>query len=273
MNYKITLAGDLGSGKSTVSDLIIKRTGAEYHSTGAIARRIAEERNVDVVEFNKLMWKYPELDKELDDGLVALSDVDKMMVIDSRMAWHFVRKNFSVYLTTDIDVSAARIFYANRPQEKFESVEATKEKMKERRASESTRYKEKYGVDCKNLFNYSLVIDTTDATPDEICDRILSSADMWCIDNSYKGCFICPTRLNYPVDDLDMEKISEYSRCIELGKVVPRIKVFEHDGSFYVQENAEVAVAYSLCAETFVPCELVKGEPDAREFVRMKDSL
>jgi hypothetical protein len=114
---------------------------------------------------------------------------------------------------------------------------------------------------------------TTDATPDEICDRILASADMWCIDNSYKGCFICPTRLNYPIDDLDMEKISEYSRCIELGKVVPRIKVFEYDGSFYVQENAEVAVAYSLCAETFVPCELVKGEPDGREFVRMKDSL
>ncbi len=273
MNFKISLAGDLGSGKSTVSDIIIKRTGAEYHSTGAIARKVAQEHNIDVVEINKYMETHPELDKEIDDGLVALSDVDKMMVIDSRMAWHFVKNNFSVYLTTDIDVSASRIFLANRAQEKFDTVEQTKDKIKERKASERKRYSEKYGVDCKNLFNYSLVIDTTEATPDEICDCILNSADVWCIDNSYRACYICPTRLHYPIDNLDMERISEYSRCIELGKVVPRIKVFEHQDSFYISENAEVAVAYSLCAATFVPCELVKGVPDGREYVRMSDSI
>jgi predicted cytidylate kinase len=273
VNFKITLAGDLGSGKSTVSDIIIKRTGAEYHSTGAIARKVAEEHGIDVVQINKYMEKNPELDKEIDDGLVALSDLDKMMVVDSRMAWHFIRKNFSVYLTTDIDVSAARIFYANRAQEKFDSVEETKEKIKERKSSERKRYKEKYGVDCKDLFNYSLVIDTTDATPEEISECILNGADMWCIDNSFSACYICPTRLNYPSDELDMEKISEYSRCIELGKPLPRIKVFEYEDCFYVKENADVAVAYSLCAETFVPCELVKGEPNGKEYVKMSNSL
>ena len=273
MNFKITLAGDLGSGKSTVSDIIVSRTGAEYYATGLIARRVAKEHNIDVLEINKYMETHPELDREIDDGLVALSDLDKMMVIDSRMAWHFVKGNFSVYMTTELETSATRIFLAGRAQEKYASVEEAMVKIKEREASEKKRYKEKYGVDRMDLFNYSLVIDTTRATPDEICDCILSCADMWCIDNNFRACYISPLRLNYPADNLDIEKISEYSRCIELGKTVPKIKVFEHEGSFYVAEGAESAVAYSLCDSTFVPCELVKGTPDGVEYVKMKNSL
>ncbi len=273
MNFKITLAGDLGSGKSTVSDIIVSRTGAEYYATGLIARRVAEEHNIDVLEINKYMEIHPELDREIDDGLVALSDLDKTMVIDSRMAWHFVKGNFSVYLTTDIETSAVRIMRANRAQEKYACVEEAMTKIRERKASERKRYKEKYGVDCKDLFNYSLVIDTTKATPDEICDCILTSADMWCIDNNFRACYLSPLRLNYPADSLDIEKISEYSRCIELGKPIPKIKVFEYENDFYVSEGAESAVAYSLCDSTFVPCELVKGSVGDTEYVKMKDSL
>ena len=43
MKDKISLAGDLGSGKSTVSKIIIDRLGAEYYSTGAIVRSVAEK--------------------------------------------------------------------------------------------------------------------------------------------------------------------------------------------------------------------------------------
>ena len=273
MNYKISLAGDLGSGKSTVSALITERNGAEYYSTGAIVRRLADEHGIDVVEMNKLMESDPVYDKEVDDGLVALSDLDKNMIIDSRMAWHFVRGNFSVYLTTDIDVSAARIFYANRGQEKFDSVDATAEKIRERKSSERKRYKEKYGVDCKDLSNYNLVIDTTYAAPEEICERILRSADIWTVDKSYRACYICPSRLLYAIDDVNLELISALARSLEFGEEIPEVKVFCHNDEFYIAEGVESAIAYSLCDMTFVPCTLVRGEPDGKEYVKMKNSL
>ena len=38
---KISLAGDLGSGKSTVSKILIESLNAEYYSTGAIVRSVA----------------------------------------------------------------------------------------------------------------------------------------------------------------------------------------------------------------------------------------
>ena len=273
MNYKISLAGDLGSGKSTVSDLITSRNGSEYYSTGAIVRRIADEHGIDVVEMNKLMESDPKYDKMVDDGLVALSDLDKSMIIDSRMAWHFVRGNFSVYLSTEVEVSAARIFYANRTQEKFDSVEATAEKIRERKASERKRYSEKYGVDCKDLSNYNLVIDTTYASPDAICDRILQSAELWLADKSYRECYLCPERLYYAADDVNLELVPALARSLEFGEKIPTVKVFYHDDKFYIAEGVDCAIAYSLCDETFVPCELVEGAPDDKEYVQMKNSL
>ena len=92
MKEKISLAGDLGSGKSTVSDILIERLGAEYYSTGAIVRSIAAKHGMSVVELNVYMETHPEIDHEIDDGLKALSELDKFLIIDSRMAWHLPRE-------------------------------------------------------------------------------------------------------------------------------------------------------------------------------------
>ena len=125
MKDKISLAGDLGSGKSTVSKIIIDRLGAEYYSTGAIVRGVAEKHGMTVVELNKYMETHPEIDHEIDDGLVALSDVDKLLIIDSRMAWHFTRGTFKVYLSIDIETGAYRIMNANRDGEHRATLEET----------------------------------------------------------------------------------------------------------------------------------------------------
>ena len=59
MQDKISLAGDLGSGKSTVSAIIVDRIGAEYYSTGAIVRSIAQKHGMSVVELNVYMETHP----------------------------------------------------------------------------------------------------------------------------------------------------------------------------------------------------------------------
>ena len=96
MGNKISLAGDLGSGKSTVAKLLIEALGAEYYSTGAIVRAVAEKRGMTVADLNVYMETHPEIDKEIDDGLVALSEDPRPLIIDSRMAWHFTADTFKV---------------------------------------------------------------------------------------------------------------------------------------------------------------------------------
>ena len=160
MKDKISLAGDLGSGKSTVADILISRLGAEYYSTGAIVRSIAARHGMTVVELNVYMETHPEIDHEIDDGLKELSKLDKPLVIDSRMAWHFTEGTFKVYLSTDPETSALRIMRANRQGEHETTLEATVAQTKARRESEKKRYMEQYGVDIKDLTNYSLVVDT-----------------------------------------------------------------------------------------------------------------
>ena len=185
MQDKISLAGDLGGGKSTVANILIERLGAEYYSTGAIVRSIAESRGMTVGELNKYMETHPEIDHEIDAGIAALSEDERFLIIDSRMAWHFTQGTFKVYLSCDIETSALRIMHANRKGEHNSTLEETIDCTRSRRESEKKRYTEQYGVDIKDLSNYSLIVDTTVATPDQVADRIAREI----IDGEYNGCF------------------------------------------------------------------------------------
>ncbi len=273
MKDKISLAGDLGSGKSTVSKILISRLGAEYYCTGAIVRSIADKRGMTVVELNKYMETHPEIDHEIDDGLRALGGVDKLLVIDSRMAWHFTPGTFSVYLSTDIETSALRIMNANRQGEHSATFSDTVNDTRARRQSEQKRYMEQYGVDIKNLANYSLIVDTTYATPDEVADCIISAFGRWREDGSYRAAFISPERLFYPDDEPDSELVSRYSLELESGNTIPPVTVSELDGEFYVTGGAESALAYAFNMQTYVPAVLEHAEINANDYVKMKNSL
>ncbi len=273
MKGKISLAGDLGSGKSTVSDILIKRLGAKYYSTGAIVRSIAKSHGMGVKEFNIYMEDHPEIDREIDDGLAKLSDVDELMIIDSRLAWHFTKGTFKVYLSTDIITSATRIMYAGRPDEHRLTLEETVESTKIRRESEKKRYKEQYSVDIKDLLNYDLIVDTTEATPDQVADCIAESFDRWLRDNSYKCAFLSPERINYPAGEPYNGLVSSYASALERGEAIPEIKVFEEDGDFYLLEGHEAAMAYAFNMATFVPTTLVDHKRGNEEYVKMSNSL
>lgn len=118
-SMKISLAGDLGSGKSTVGRIIGEKCGLEFYSTGTIQRKIALERGMTTYELNRYMEDHPEIDDEIDNGLKELENSDKNLVIDSRLAWHFVPSSFAVYMTTMSEISARRIMNAKRDSEPF----------------------------------------------------------------------------------------------------------------------------------------------------------
>ena len=273
MQDKISLAGDLGSGKSTVSKILIERLGAEYYSTGAIVRSIAEKHGMSVVELNVYMETHPEIDHEIDDGLKELSSVDKLLVIDSRMAWHFTEGTFKVYLSADPETSALRIMNANRSGEHAATLEETVKETKARRESEKKRYMTQYGVDIKDLMNYSLILDTSHATPEEVAELLISEFEKWKLDKTSKGAYITPERLFYPDDEADAEKISELAALLDAGEKIPEITVFEEDGEFYLLSGVESALAYSFNMNTFIPVRLTRGSVGQGKYVKMKNSL
>ena len=177
--YKISLAGDLGSGKSTVGEILTEKYSLEKVSIGLILREMASERDMSVADFNKYMETHPEYDYLVDDKLKSYEDKKGRYFFDSRMAWHFVPSCYSVYMKVDVETAAKRIINANRENEKYSSLEDAVCELKKRRASEVVRYNKLYGVDILDYSNYDLVVDTNGKTPAEVADEIVKNFEIW----------------------------------------------------------------------------------------------
>ncbi len=271
---KISLAGDLGSGKSTVSKILMPRIGAEYYGTGVIARELAEKFGMDIAAFNIFMETHPEHDHEFDDRLVALSDDPRTLIIDSRMAWHFTRGTYRVYLTVDPVSAAVRIMRADRgPAEQFDSLEDAIARIRARKESEKKRYFDLYGVNCKDLDNYDLVVDTTYASPEDVADVMEAGLRRHESGEGTPECYICPRRFYYPDDEADMEEAARLSDALDRGETLPPVSAVYQDEKFFITDGVTTALAYALSERPLVPCRLVHVEVDPETYVKMEDSL
>lgn len=173
IEFRISVTGDLGSGKSTVCKILAERMKAEIVSIGTINRKMAMEMNMDAVEFNKFIVGKPEFDKIFDDYQRAYEDKEGNYIVDSRLGFHFVPSTYSFYLKVDIGVAAQRIMSAQRTSECYASVDEAITKINERRQAEQIRYSQCYNVDILNMDNYDCVIDTTNLTPDQVAEEMI----------------------------------------------------------------------------------------------------
>jgi len=179
MTKIISITGDLGSGKSTVSKILIERLKYEYVYTGKIQREIANRHQMTTLELNQYAETHPEIDEEIDATFKALNDSTDL-IVDSRLAWFFIPKSFKVYLMCDIAVAANRI--SNDQQRKSEQYISQEEAVRDimaRKTSENKRYMELYGADCSDLSNFDRVIDTSFITPEKVADTIIVGYLEW----------------------------------------------------------------------------------------------
>jgi len=188
----ISITGDLGSGKSTVSKILKERLNYEYIYTGKIQRDLADRYNMTILELNKYAETHPEIDEEIDSIFKSLNDLYPSptlpkgeeavsgLIVDSRLAWFFIPKSFKVYLKTDVEVAAKRISHdKQRKSEKYISQYEAINDIIARKESENKRYLELYGADCSNLSNFNLVIDCSYITPEKVADSIIEKFNAW----------------------------------------------------------------------------------------------
>lgn len=173
----ITISGDLGSGKSTVAQMLAKELDLTHYSTGDLMREMAAQRNLSILELNKLTEEKlkkgdREIDDELDNRQKELGLTSDNFVIDGRLSFHFIPQSTKIFLKVEAEEGAKRIMNAKRATENGKSVEELMQKAKDRQASELSRYKKLYNVDYTDEKNYDLIIDTTSMTAEQVKDKI-----------------------------------------------------------------------------------------------------
>lgn len=180
----ITIAGKPGSGKSTTSKGLASELGYKHFSSGDLFRAIGKERGIDVFQVNVTAETEKEIDYMVDEKLREIGTNEDELVIDSRMAWHWMPYSFKVYLDLDLDTAAKRILGKINPERlEAEEIPRTPEeyavRLQERLDSEIKRYMNLYQQNPYDTSNYDLVVDTGKHNPSEARDMILRGFKEW----------------------------------------------------------------------------------------------
>jgi cytidylate kinase len=228
----ITIAGDLGSGKSTVANHLISNINYRIESAGLIFRRLAEQHGMTAKEFNQFIESNPKYDNMVDDTIKEMGAKEENIIFDSRLAWYFVPKSFKIYMYVDVDTATERIFNdTGRVSESYSDMATAKKEIIERRQSEVLRYKTFYNIDINNFKNYDFIIDTSHATKDEVNEAVLSNFRAFEKGEAYDRILLSPKNLDITENDTENNvKASD-------------IEVVKRDGKFYVLKGHDAVKA------------------------------
>ena len=177
----ISMAGDLGSGKSTVANIICEKLSYPIHKNGDYFRKLGIEMGMSVTEFNEYVKSHPEIDNQIEKSARQAADENENLIIDARLGWFAVPESFKVYLTVDLDEAAKRAFndLNRKDSERFETIEEQKADIEKRFKLENERYFNLYGVHKEDKSNYDFVLDTTHLTREEVVETIIQAFEKW----------------------------------------------------------------------------------------------
>jgi CMP/dCMP kinase len=263
MMRRISIAGDIGSGKTTIASIIAKSLGVVPHSTGGIQRRLATSMGIDTIALNRLAEEDHSIDNRIDGYLRSLPSGP--LVVESRMAWRFVPDTLRVFLYVVPQSAAVRILAASRGDENYRDIDEALRTIQDRRRSEIMRFDKSYGVNISDLRNYDLVIDTTQAPPEAVARKILDQASI----PQLTECWISPQELfpTQSIRQLDPKQVSKYGHLMiepNVSQVAPISTLYVGHAFFILDGHARVAAA-AKSGLLFVPAFI--AATDNQEYI------
>lgn len=173
---RITISGTPGSGKSTVAKMLAERLGYAYVNAGQIFREAAAKRRMTLAQFNAHVATHPELDRKLDDALIARAKRHPNLILEGRLAG---------WMTKRAGLPAFRVWVTARESTRIDRLMARDggthteviQKLKTRSVGERRRYRRQYDIDLDDLSFYDMVIKTDNVTPEQIVRQILAAIE------------------------------------------------------------------------------------------------
>ena len=175
----ITISGNAGSGKTTVAEIIAKKSGFKSYYMGGIRRKIAKEKGMTLEEYNRLGETDPSTDRDIDEYQKKLGEDEDNFVIQGRISFFFIPHSIKVYIHVDPKVGAQRIWKdlqknpSARNEGRINSLEDVERSIEMRMRSDKIRYRKYYNIDVYDPKHYDLVIDSTNISPEKVAEKIL----------------------------------------------------------------------------------------------------
>ena len=166
----VALGGPPGSGKSTAGRRVADRLGLTYTSAGDAFRAEAARRGMDVEAFGRYAEAHPEVDRELDRSMQALAAPGRLL--DGRIQGILCRRAGTpvacVVVTAEREERVRRVAHRDG-----QSLAEASQRVKQREASERTRYAEIYGIDLDRE-PADLTVDSTHLDSDRVSATIVA---------------------------------------------------------------------------------------------------
>ncbi|MEI7620458.1 MAG: AAA family ATPase [Candidatus Falkowbacteria bacterium] len=175
----ISISGAHGSGKSTLAKELSKKLGWPRYYMGGLRREAALKRGLTLAEYNKLGENDPKTDQEVDEYQRELGKTQDNFIIEGRTSWHFIPHSLKIYLDTDEEVGAKRIWkdIAEKGERQNEDSDINNwqdvlNSMRQRLQSDIDRYQRYYNIDVHDKNHYDYYLDATNLSPEEALEQV-----------------------------------------------------------------------------------------------------
>jgi predicted cytidylate kinase len=170
----VTLSGLPGSGTSTVARLVAAELGLDHLDGGTAFRTVAAEQGMSLAAYAALAEHDENIDRALDKRLTERARQGDVLVESRLSGWLVTRAGLdalTVWIACD-EVERARRVAAREGQDPSGALRHNQAREK----SERARYLGYYDIDLTDLSIYDLVLDSTNAGPDELGARVVAEA-------------------------------------------------------------------------------------------------